>query len=152
MNATIKTLMLATVFAGFASASHVNAAEGRMELRLYPGPGIPEAPRLGIYGHFQWGLGMVVDSVVWGTPAARVGLEPGDVIRAINGRVIRSEWDYFQSLGSSGGYARLSVQDVRSGMIITRTAFLGGGDYYSGYSGGSVAGLEIRPRVRLMVP
>ena len=148
MNATIKTLVLATVFAGLVSASHVNAAEGRMELRLYPGPGIPEAPRLGIYGHFQWGLGMVVDSVVWGTPAARVGLESGDVIRAINGRVIRSEWDYFQALGSSGGYARLSVQDVRSGVIVTRTAFLGG-DYYSG---GSVAGLEIRPRVRLMVP
>jgi predicted metalloprotease with PDZ domain len=146
VNAFVKSLLLAVCLAGWATLSSAEAAEGRAELRLYPGPGGPEAPRLGIYGHMEWGLGMVVDSVVWGTPAWRIGLEPGDVIRAINGRWIRSEFDYFQGLRYSGGFARIVVQDVRTGALVSRTAFLGG--EYS--SGGTVAGLEITPRVRLV--
>jgi len=147
MKAFVKSLVLAGCVAGFAGLSQAQAAEGRAELRLIR-PGMPDAPRLGIYGHFEWGLGMVVDSVAWGTPAARTGLEPGDVIRAINGRPIQSEWDYFQALRYSGGYVRLTVQDVRTGSLVARTAFLGG-EYYNR---GSVAGLEIGPRVRLVVP
>jgi S1-C subfamily serine protease len=148
MNTTVKGILLAAVIASFASVSQTHAAEGRAQLRLYPGPGIPEAPRLGIYGHFEWGRGMVVDSVAWGTPAARMGLEPGDLIRAINGRPVESEWDYFQALSYSGGYARVTVRDVRSGMLITRTAFVGGDDYGSG----SVAGLQVGPRIRVTLP
>ena len=146
MNAILKSLLSAGCLVALG-LSQVVATEGRAELRLYPGPGLPDAPRLGIYGHFEWGLGMVVDSVVWGTPAARIGLEPGDVIRAIDGRPIRSEFDYFQALRYGGAYVRVSVQDVRSGAIVSRTAAMGG-EYY----GGSVAGLEIGRRVRLTIP
>jgi len=146
MNAVIKSLLVAGCVAAMHSFSLADAAEGRAELRLYPGSGIPETSRLGIYGHFEWGLGMVVDSVAWGTPAAQIGLEPGDVIRAINGRWLHSDIDYFQALRYSGGYARIMVQDVRSGALISRTAFLGG-DFYRGRT---VAGLEVSPRVRIV--
>lgn len=149
MNVVVKSVLLAGCLAGLAGLSKAAAAEGRAELRLYPGPGTSAAPRLGIYGHVEWGLGMVVDSVVWGTPASRVGLEPGDVICAINGRPIRSEFDYFEALRYSGSYARLTVQDVRSGALVPRTAFLGG-EYYGS---GRVAGLEIGgSRLRIVVP
>lgn len=130
MNAALRNLVLATVVTGLAGVSSEALAQGRAELRLYPGPVAPENPRLGFHGHFEWGYGMAVDSVVWGTPAARIGLEGGDVILAINGHRLRSEWDYHRLLRASGGYVRLAIQDWRTGAVVARTAYLEGGSYY----------------------
>ena len=91
-----------------------------------PDPGFGQ-PRLGFNGHFEWGHGMVVDSVPWGTPAAQIGLESGDVIRAMNGRWISSQDEYFWILRNSGGHVRLVVEDVRTGMLVNRSVFLNGG-------------------------
>jgi len=87
----------------------------------------PHQYRLGLYGHMAYGRGMVVDSVPWGTPASRTGLEPGDVIVRINGRWIQSDHDYFQALRYCGGVCRLLVQDVRGRGLIPVTVYLGGG-------------------------
>lgn len=76
-------------------------------------PVIPRPQRLGFYGHLQPGWGMMVDYVLWGTPAHRAGLESGDVIVRINHRRIRSYRDYFWALRTSGPVCHLSVDDVR---------------------------------------
>jgi Trypsin-like serine proteases, typically periplasmic, contain C-terminal PDZ domain len=153
MNASLKSVLFTFLVVAAGGLTNTANAQVRAELRLFPGsssrvirispvvpitPVVPETPRLGIYGHFEFGYGMVVDSVVWGTPAARSGLESGDVIRAINGRWINSQSDYFRALAYSGGYARLLVQDVRTGALVSRTAYLDGIDYYSD---GSIAGI-----------
>lgn len=138
-NATLKTLFAAGLFAVVMAMTPSAQAQIRPQLRLYPGPSVPETPRLGIHGHFHYGYGMIVDSVVLGTPASYAGLEPGDVIRAINGRTLQSEADYFRALTYSTPYVDLLVQDVRTGALVSRTAVLGGSHYYS------------RPRVGLTI-
>ena len=82
-------------------------------------------PRLGIDGRFDEGFGLAVDRVRWGTPAARLGLEAGDVIRAINGHWLRTELDYWRQLRDSQGELRLVVVDVRTGRLISRTVYIG---------------------------
>ena len=90
-------------------------------------PNPASQPRLGFQGHFAWGAGMVVDYVPWGTPAAQLGLEPGDTIRAVNGQWIQSQGHYLWLLQNSGGQVNLRIRDVRTGMLISRTAWIGGG-------------------------
>jgi S1-C subfamily serine protease len=147
MNAASKSVVVGSVFAGLigvtalAATTSAQAAPPHVELRLSsgaaprlrlsPGPGtsphlVPApAPRtLGFYGHFEWGYGMVVDSVPWGTPARRMGLESGDVIVAINGQWLRSQGDYYRALAYGGDHARITVQDVRTGLLATRVAHL----------------------------
>ena len=70
---------------------------------------------------------MVVDSIPWGTPASRTGLEPGDVIVRVNGRWIRSDHDYFQALRYSGAVCNLLVRDVRGRGLIPVAVYLHGG-------------------------
>lgn len=83
----------------------------------YP-PVVPRV-RLGFYGHFDWRRGMVVDSVVAGSRADRLGLESGDAIAEINGRPIDSEFAYHRALQASGGYGRMIVRDVRTGWNVS---------------------------------
>jgi hypothetical protein len=87
----------------------------------------PHQPRLGLYGHMEYGRGMVVDYVPWGTPASRTGLEPGDTIVRINGRWIHSDYDYFAALRMSGHCCRLLVNDVRGRGLIPVVCYLHGG-------------------------
>jgi len=131
MNAAVKSLLFGSLFAGLVSVAAVaHAAPPRVQIRLYPGgsprvmPLVPTTPRLGFYGHFEWGYGMVVESVAWGTPAKRMGLEGGDVIVAVNGLWLRSQSDYDRALSYGGEHAQVTVRDVRSGGLITRTAHL----------------------------
>ncbi len=115
-------LSLAVIAVLAAAASTVHAEQA--ELRLMP-PVVPTQPRLGFYGHMEYGWGMMVDRVLWGTPASRVGLEPGDVIVRINNRRIRTDYDYYQALQTSGPYCRLLVRDVRGRGLVWVTAYLG---------------------------
>jgi len=132
MNATLKSLVITAALAGLVGLTNSADAQIRTNLRLYPGTTVvPETPRLGILGHFEWGRGMMVDSVVWGSPAERMGLEPGDLIRSVNGAWLNSESDYFRALTYGGDYVQVLVQDVRSGALLPRTAFLGSVSYYS---------------------
>lgn len=82
-----------------------------------PGFNPSPAPRLGFTGQMIYGYGMKVLSVAWGTPAQRIGLETGDVIVRINGRQIRSQFDYDQALRDAatynGGQVNLLVRNVR---------------------------------------
>jgi S1-C subfamily serine protease len=78
------------------------------------------SPPLGIHGRFEHGYGQVVERVRWGSPAGRIGLEPGDVIRAIDGRWLRTEADYRRQLRRAEVSALLIVRDVRTGKLLRR--------------------------------
>ena len=178
MNAALKSVVFGSVLTSLLGVVQIaSAAPPHIELRLSPGsrpslyvgpgtsstpyitpspspspyimPVAPSSVRLGFYGHFEWGYGMVVDSVPWGTPAQRMGLESGDVIVAINGLWLRSQSDYYRALAYGGDHARVTVQDVRSGGLVTRTAHLHEDGYAyrsgaSGYRSGPSVSLELR--------
>jgi membrane-associated protease RseP (regulator of RpoE activity) len=65
-------------------------------------------------------FGLKVFNVVPGSPAARVGFEPGDIIVSVNGQPVSSLADLNRELSRSIGAARLEVLDARTG-IPTRT-------------------------------
>lgn len=121
----VALVLVAIAVLGMA-ASTVQAQQPEAGLRLIP-PVVPTQPRLGFYGHMEYGFGMMVDRVFWGTPASRAGLEPGDVIVRINNRRIRTDYDYYQALSASGPYCRLLVRDVRGRGLVSVTAYLGMG-------------------------
>jgi S1-C subfamily serine protease len=131
MNMSRKNLALAVVaMLSFSLAGVAVAGQPLIQQRLAPyllpsGAGV--TPRLGFWGHMQYGKGMVVDRIQRGSVAARVGLERGDVIQAINGRRVHSTDRYHSLLRDSGGRVRLHIRDVRSGNIVIRSATLDNG-------------------------
>lgn len=91
---------------------------------------VQPTPKLGFTGQMVYGYGMKVLSVNWGSAAQRAGLEAGDVITRINGRNIRSQWDYDQALISAANYnygqVNMKVRNVRYdwGHNVPRYAFV----------------------------
>ena len=76
--------------------------------------------RLGVQGRFEEGYGLVVERVRFRSPAGQLGLEPGDVIRAIDGRWLRTEVDYRRQLRDANFSAQLIIRDVRTGRLLSR--------------------------------
>jgi S1-C subfamily serine protease len=76
--------------------------------------------RLGIQGRFEEGYGLVVERVRFRSPAGQLGLEAGDVIRAIDGRWLRTEADYRRQLRNADLSAQLIIRDVRTGRLLLR--------------------------------
>ncbi|MCL6501359.1 MAG: PDZ domain-containing protein [Pirellulales bacterium] len=110
-------LGLLPLTASNAEAEHDWPAEAEPALAQAGAFGCPCPLDLGLSGHVEWGLGLVVECVPPCTLAARLGLEPGDVIVRINGRRIRCEADYARGLAEAArcGVLRLVVVDVRTG-------------------------------------
>lgn len=75
---------------------------------------------LGVAGYVDCRLGLVLECVPACSLAARLGLEPGDVILRINGRRIRCDADYTRGLADAArcGVLKLLVIDVRSGGLV----------------------------------
>jgi len=109
--------------AALAGGSALGAEGYQLRLR----PEYPSQPRLGFEGHYDYGHGMHVDRVPWGTLASRIGLEADDVIVAIDGQRIRSLGHYYSLLRHSGGRATLYIEDHRTGRVVTRNVWLNGG-------------------------
>ena len=83
---------------------------------VYPPPQRPF--RLGVTTYRGWGGGLVVASVVPYSPAADIGLEPGDVLVTANGRYLNSHYDLAAALTFAerrGGHLCLVVRSVRDG-------------------------------------
>jgi S1-C subfamily serine protease len=82
----------------------------------------PSRPLLGILGRpivFENGsLGMQVGQVFPGSPAQRVGLEPGDVIARVDGTPFVTPNDMNLALGRSNGRPVLTVFRVRHGQYV----------------------------------
>jgi S1-C subfamily serine protease len=107
-------------------------------LRTSPGPG-PDGRRvpapfdldgmhqrgaLGVHGLENGGRGIAVYAVQPNSPAARLGLEQGDVILSINDNTIRTASGYAQALRNCLGAADLVFRDVRGGRVKSVTVEL----------------------------
>jgi S1-C subfamily serine protease len=67
-----------------------------------------------------------VDYVDPGSPAdLQAGLEPGDVIVRINGRIVRNQSEFVNVINNSGGFVRLLIRNVRGGGLVTVGVDLG---------------------------
>ena len=129
----ITTALVAAMFATVGFSNNATAQQKRAVIqgqpkakiqqrgrtqRLVVDPGFNQPkPKLGFDGQLIYNYGMKVISVNWGSAAKRAGLERGDVITKINGRMIRSQWDYDQALSDAArfqnGRVTLKVRNVR---------------------------------------
>lgn len=128
----VAVLSLAGATSAFAGPPVPQQTRFQPRLRPLPPPVVtpsPAVPRLGFMGHVQYGFGMVVDSVSYGTFASRVGLERGDVIVRINNRKINSDHSYndavMDAVRFQRGFVDLLVIDVRTGQFRHRSGFVG---------------------------
>jgi len=94
-----------------------------------PATALPASPvpELGFSSYVVCGTGEYVLAVRRGSTAARIGLEPGDVILALNGRRLASEGAWHQAMGhaaASHGRVTLEIRHGRTGTIDYRTCHL----------------------------
>lgn len=81
-------------------------------------------PQLGFCSYLVPGKGEYVLSVDRGTAAARIGLEPGDVILALNGRRVARQGAWSQAMvqaGPNGGSLTLRIRSGQTGRVTDRT-------------------------------
>ncbi|TWT82201.1 hypothetical protein CA13_36620 [Planctomycetes bacterium CA13] len=86
----------------------------------YPGPGP------------QQQYGQRVNSVVPGSPAQQIGLEPGDILVTANSIPLTCQGELLRAINRSGGQLQMTVVNVRTGQPQHLTA-------YPRYQGGPVA-------------
>ncbi len=112
-------LAMATVMV--AGSVHLQAAE-----KLAPAQSLG-VPRLGFTSYHD-GDGESVTGVRRGTTASRIGLEPGDVILAVNGYHLSHDGAWYRAMARAArqGNATLAIRDWRTGRIAYRHVFLGG--------------------------
>jgi hypothetical protein len=101
--------------------------------KLLIAPGEPNGlPKFGFSSSTINGFGQRIESVRPGGRAARLGLEPGDVILSLNGFRLTYSGSWNQALSRAlydGGFVQLRVRDVRTGLVRVRTTRIdfGGG-------------------------
>jgi S1-C subfamily serine protease len=63
-------------------------------------------------------------TAVWpGSPAQRIGLEPGDVIVAIDNQPVRTLAEFNRLVENSGRRVSLIIRNVRNGQLVQADAF-----------------------------
>jgi S1-C subfamily serine protease len=70
------------------------------------------------------GHGAVINSVEHDSPADKAGLQPGDVITAINGKPVKRAWDVRNQIGLSRVGERVKFNILRNGKQMTLDATL----------------------------
>ena len=117
--------------------------------RLLIAPGEPYGlPKFGFSSSTIHGFGQRVEFVRPGGRAARLGLEPGDVILSLNGYRLtyRGSWnDALSRALYDGGYVQLRVRDVRTGLVRVRSTRIdfGGGPIEHHFQTGVTVGPHI---------
>jgi hypothetical protein len=124
--AAVSALIIASLAAPAAVASTPQA--------LLVAPGEPNGgfhlPKFGFSSFNIRGFGERITFVNWHGRAARLGLEPGDVILSLNGFPLTYHGSWNEALYEAvahGGLVRLKIRDVRSGRIAFRQTYVGGG-------------------------
>ena len=80
----------------------------------------------GIYTGDAGGQGVAIEGVEPNSPAAKAGLQTGDVLLSINGAAVRSAQDFRAVKNSLPLYTRLNLVIKRNGAMIERQIFLAG--------------------------
>lgn len=85
-------------------------------------------PRLGFSSYFN-GYGEHVTSVIPGSLAWNIGLEPGDTIVAVNGTRLTYEGAWYEVVAQAAyqGHLTLAIRDWRSGRVVYRHVDFGNG-------------------------
>lgn len=132
MNARFSTAALLIIGLSLAAFSTPTIAAGPTN-RLLIAPGEPNGlPKFGFSSSTIHGFGQRIESVRPGGRAARLGLEPGDVILSLNGFRLTYSGSWNDALSRAlydGGFVQLRVRDVRTGLIRVRSTRIdfGGG-------------------------
>ncbi len=106
---------------------NVQQQDNRGSLKLVPT--YNEIPRLGFHSVFVANVGERVTEVQYGSRAASLGLEPNDVILAVNGeRLLRAETWFaaIERAAYNGGDVSLRILDTRTGNVAYRSLNLYG--------------------------
>ena len=92
--------------------------------------GMSRVPKFGFHSSFGWAadvLGEHVTRVNFGTPADRLGIEPGDSIVAVNGQQLRTANCWYNAINRAAnhdGWVTLKIRCARTGKMAYRTANL----------------------------
>jgi membrane-associated protease RseP (regulator of RpoE activity) len=120
--------------------------------KLLIAPGEPNGlPKFGFSSSTIHGFGQRVESVRPGGRAARLGLEPGDIILSLNGHRLtyNGSWNdaLSRALYDDGGFVQLRVRDVRTGLVRVRTTRIdfGGGPIEHHFQ----TGVNVGPHVNI---
>lgn len=123
--ATVLALALVVLSAASLMAAPPHPTVAPLRLNPYT----PDYPRLGFLYRVIPGYGYEILSVSWGSPASRIGLEPGDVVRSINGYPLTYYGAHHQAVAQAmnyGGWLSMRIRDVRTGYTVTRGTYLYG--------------------------
>ena len=109
-----------------APLSRVSALRSATPCPRTASPTCP-VPELGFSSYVISGRGEYILAVRRGSTAARIGLEPGDVILTLNGRRLTSERAWHQAMGhaaASHGRLTLEIRHRRTDTVDYRTCHL----------------------------
>ena len=138
MMTKVRTVVFSSVALAVVLLSGVEA--NAQKAKVWPpsngGPSYP-VPRLGFASYFD-GVGEHVTGVRPGSRAWRMGLEPGDIILAVNGYRVRydGQWNSLMRRAARHGHVTLAIRDWRTGNTVYRRQRLGNGPIISIKSGG----------------
>ena len=129
MNTRLHTAALSLMIVLTASAfvAPTLAAPPAKALLLTPGESYG-LPKFGFSSSTIYGYGEQVVHVRYGSRAAQLGLEPGDVILSLNGYSLTYPGSWNDALSNAlydGNFIRLKVRDVRTGHVYFRETFVG---------------------------
>lgn len=102
------------ILPALAQAQSLKMAETHSEPTIY----------LGYAGRVRPEWGFVIERVDRGTAAEQLGLQPGDVIFALNGAPIRASGQYYRLLQTSRGKVTLTIELKNTGKLCERTFLL----------------------------
>ncbi len=93
----------------------VRRATVKLEEEPTRNEGAPNKEEFGVTGEAIEGQGIRVVAIARGSPAALVGLDPGDVIMDINGKPMRTMDEYHEAIRKSASEMWFTVLNVRTG-------------------------------------
>lgn len=117
-------LLTSVALLTIASTTHA----GPPQALLLPPQNDCYVPKFGFSSFNIHGVGERVTHVRWGGLAARLGLEPGDMILSLNGYrlIYHGAWnDALHEAMHEGGLVRLRIRDVRTGHVAFREIYVG---------------------------
>ena len=132
MNTRPRTVALLLLFGLSLSAFVAPATAAPPQNKLLFAPGEPYGlPKFGFSSSTIYGYGERIESVRFGSRAAQLGLERGDVLLSLNGYRLTYPGSWNDGLSralSDGNYIRLKIRDTRTGNIYFRETYVNYGN------------------------